>query len=194
MTSKKLGRLLLALLLLAAVVALLYGALHRLQKQLYPRHYAQTVQTCAEEFGLDPLLVYAFIRTESGFDAAATSNVGARGLMQITEETCAWIHSKLYPGTTMDFDAMYHAETNIRYGCYYISACLRRYNGDIATAAAAYHSGWGTVDTLLQKPQYSANGTTLDAFPYTNMNRYVEKIQTNYARYQSLYPENAAEG
>ncbi len=192
MTSKKIRRFLLAILLLAAAVWLLFGALKRLQKQVYPLFYADTVRACAQEYDLDPLLVYAFIRTESSFDPAATSNVGARGLMQITEETAAWIHSKLYPGTVMDFDDMYLAETNIRYGCYYVSACLRRYDGDIATAAAAYHSGWGTVDALLQKSEYSADGDTLDDFPYSNMNRYVEKIQKNYGRYQSLYPDYPA--
>ena len=47
----------------------------------------------AAEYELDPLLVYAFIRTESGFDPAATSSVEARGLMQMTEETFIWLRS-----------------------------------------------------------------------------------------------------
>ena len=42
---------------------------------------------------LDPLLIYTVIRTESGFDPMAESEVGARGLMQITEVTFDWIKS-----------------------------------------------------------------------------------------------------
>ena len=40
---------------------------------------------------------------------------------------------------------------------------MERYNGDVATAAAAYHSGWGTVDALLQMEEHSADGETLQA-------------------------------
>ena len=56
-----------------------------------------------------------------------------------------------------------------------------------ATAAAAYHSGWGTVDALLQKEEHSADGITLQGFPYNQMHHYVEKITVCYAVYQNLY-------
>lgn len=184
MRQKRTRRLVLAAVVLAAAVLLLNGALQRLEKQLYPQRYAAYVEAGAQEYGLDPLLIYAFIRTESGFVPQAESEVGARGLMQITQETYEWIHSKLSPQTTPDFDEMYDPQQNIRYGCYYVAACLQRYDGDVATAAAAYHSGWGTVDGLLQ----TADGErTLTEFPYTNMNRYVKKIRRNYERYRSLY-------
>ena len=52
-----------------------------------PRKYEQLVDQWAQTYKLDPLLVDAFIRTESGFDPVATSSVDARGLMQMTEET-----------------------------------------------------------------------------------------------------------
>ena len=51
---------------------------------LIPRKYEALVDQWAETYGLDPLLVDAFIRTESGFDPQATSTVDARGLMQMS--------------------------------------------------------------------------------------------------------------
>lgn len=40
-------------------------------------------------FSVDPALVYALARTESGFDTRAVSAVGARGLMQLMPQTAA---------------------------------------------------------------------------------------------------------
>ncbi len=63
---------------------------------LYPRSYGQLIEREAAEFQLDPYLVYAVVKTESGFDPQACSHADARGLMQLTQETFDWIAS-LYP-------------------------------------------------------------------------------------------------
>ena len=142
---------------------------------LYPRKYSRQVEQWAAEYELDPLLVYAFIRTESGFDPAATSSVEARGLMQMTEETFIWLRSKIAPDEGLTFDELYDPDVSIRFGCYYIHLCMERYGGDVATAAAAYHSGWGTVDNLLRMEEHSSDGQTLKGFPYNQMHHYVER-------------------
>lgn len=141
----------------------------------------------AADYELDPLLVYAFIRTESGFDPQATSSVDARGLMQMTEETFLWMRSKIAPEEPLTFADLYDPDTAIRFGCYYLHLCMVRYKGDVSTAAAAYHSGWGTVDQLLQIEEHSADGETLQGFPYNQMHHYVNKITACYQTYQRLY-------
>ena len=83
MRSRRLFLLGMALILLFVLVPNLWGRAERL---LYPRKYEVLVDQWAETYGLDPLLVDAFIRTESGFDPQATSTVDARGLMQMTED------------------------------------------------------------------------------------------------------------
>lgn len=163
---------------------------NRAEQLLYPRKYEQLVEKWAATYELDPLLAYAFIRTESGFDPQATSTVDARGLMQMTEETFIWLRSKIAPDEGLLFANLYDPETSIRFGCYYLHLCMERYNGDVATAAAAYHSGWGTVDALLQMEEHSADGETLQGFPYNQMNHYVKKITSCYARYQRIYAES----
>ena len=174
---------LLALVLLVAAPHLW----HRAEQLLYPRKYEQMVDQWAQTYNLDPLLVDAFIRTESGFDPVATSSVDARGLMQMTEETFLWLRSKIAPDESLTFDDLYDPAVSIRFGCYYLHLCMERYGGDVATAAAAYHSGWGTVDNLLRMEEHSSDGQTLKGFPYNQMHHYVEKITASYAVYTRLY-------
>ena len=158
----------------------------RVEKTLYPCKYSALVEQYAAEYDLDPLLVYSFVRTESGFDPDATSSVEARGLMQMTEETFLWLRSKIAEGENVTFGDLYDPAVSLRFGCYYLHLCMERYGGDVSTAAAAYHSGWGTVDTLLQMEEHSSDGQTLKGFPYNQMHHYVEKITACYAVYQKI--------
>ena len=79
----------------------------RVEKTLYPCKYSALVEQYAAEYDLDPLLVYSFVRTESGFDPDATSSVEARGLMQMTEETFLWLRSKIAEGENVTFGDLY---------------------------------------------------------------------------------------
>ena len=72
----------------------------KVEQQFYPRKYQALVEQWSQVYQLDPLLVYSFIRTESGFDPDATSTVEARGLMQMTEETFLWLQDR--PGRGPD--------------------------------------------------------------------------------------------
>ena len=155
---------------------------------IYPLNYMDSVEKYAEEFGVDKYLILAVIKTESGFDPNAKSDADAIGLTQITEETFAWIKLKLCPKENLVFEDLYNPDTAIRFGTYYIAKNLERYNGDISTAAAAYHSGWGTVDKLLAEYQTEI----LTQFPYTQMEHYVYKINKSYNAYHELY--NTSEG
>ena len=184
MRSRRLFLLGMALVLLLVLVPNLWGRAERL---LYPRKYDAAVQQWAQTYDLDPLLVDAFIRTESGFDPEATSSVDARGLMQMTEETFLWLRSKIAEGEGLEFADLYDPDTSIRFGCYYLHLCMERYKGDVATAAAAYHSGWGTVDNLLRMEEHSTDGETLQGFPYNQMHHYVNKITACYDAYQRIY-------
>lgn len=178
------------MLALALALAFAGGLGRRAAKWSYPCKYAEQVEAWSAVYELDPMLVYAFIRTESGFAPRAESSVGARGLMQITEETFLWLKSKIAPDETLTFEDLYDPSVNIRFGTYYVRCCLDRYGGDVPTAAAAYHSGWGTVDSLLAKEGYSTDGNILMQFPYVQMNHYVSKITRCYQRYQELYGSN----
>lgn len=155
----------------------------------YPLKYMNSVEKYAEEFELDKYLLLAFIKTESGFNPNAVSHADAIGLTQITEETFEWIKLKMCPYEDFVFEDLFDPDTSIRFGAYYISRCMQRYNGDIDTAAAAYHSGWGTVDGLLGDDE---NGM-LTEFPFEQMENYVYKINKAYNAYLELYTNTEGE-
>ena len=87
------------------------------------------------------------------------------------------------PYENLQFQDLYDPETSIRFGAYYISKCMQRYDNSMDTAAAAYHSGWGTVDKLLEDKE----GRFLTEFPFVQMNNYVVKINKAYNFYYKIY-------
>ena len=163
------------LLVLALAGTLLFSAFRdKIEHWEYPQRFTEYVEYYAGKYGIDPMILYAFIRTESNFDPNADSDAGARGLMQITEVTFDWIKMKIAPKESLTFDDLYDPETNIRFGSYFVSYCLD-------------HSGVGTVDGLLGQEAYSTDGVTLDHYPYPQMRLYVKKITESYQHYSEIY-------
>ena len=68
----------------------LYNCVILTAQTLYPKKYSDLVEKVAAELQVEPILLYALIETESGFDENAVSDAGAMGLTQITSETFQW--------------------------------------------------------------------------------------------------------
>jgi|UniRef100_A0A7C3SKC8 hypothetical protein len=89
------------------------------------------IQKYASLHGVDPSLVRAVMRHESGFNPRAVSPKGAQGLMQLMPGTADLM------GVANPFDP----EQNIAGGVGYLRYCLDRFNNDVALALAAYNAG-----------------------------------------------------
>lgn len=189
--QKKRGarKLIVLLVLLAVVLVAAVPVIDYIEKRSYPLQYEELVEQYSAEFGVDRWFVFAVIRTESGFDPAAESEVGARGLMQMMEDTFDWLKPKIAPDEDLTFEDLYSPPVSIRFGVYFLSLCLQRYGNDMATAAAAYHSGWGTVDSLLEDGENTENGVTLSSFPRRQMAHYVDKVLNSYNKYVEIYEQ-----
>ena len=137
-----------AFIVLVAVVVgavAIYNAYNKWVLSEHPIRYSEYVERYAKENDIDKYLVYAVIKTESGYDSGAVSNVGARGLMQIMENTFDWIKFKLNDEVTQ-YHEMFIPEHNIRYGCYLLGYLYEEF-GNIDATMAAYHAGVNYYDT-----------------------------------------------
>ncbi len=180
--------LVLAALITAAVIfgkAAIDRGVYEFRRATHPLLYSEYVEKYADEYGLDKNVIYAVIKTESGFDPNAVSNTGARGLMQIMETTFDWVKFRL-GDDDITYEEMFDPENNIRYGAY-LWDYLTEYFGCTDTAAAAYFSGIGEVGKWVSDPAYSKDGVHLDTIPSKNAAHYVNKINDALDTYNELY-------
>ena len=119
--------------------------------------YRDQIAQAAAATGVDPRLLTAVAWTESGFDASATSPVGAQGLMQIMPRTAAGL----------GVDATDPAQA-LMGGARYLAQQLSAFGGRTDLALAAYNAG----PTAVRK----AGGIP----PYAETQGYVEKVLTRF--------------
>jgi soluble lytic murein transglycosylase-like protein len=127
-----------------------------------PAQIDALVNDNAQAQAVDPALIKAIIANESGFNANATSNVGAQGLMQLMPGTAAGL------GVTDSYDPA----QNVAGGTKYIKGLLERFNGDVRLAVAAYNAGPGAVEKYGGVP------------PYAETQNYVQNVLASYAKYR----------
>lgn len=177
---------LMSMLLLFGAAMVLYSAINKTSKTIYHLEYSDIIGEQCDERGIDPILVCSIIKCESGFDPNAVSSIGARGLMQITEETFEWIRWRLDEQDEVEYDDVFDPETNIRYGVYLLSYLLDHFENEEA-AVAAYHAGLNCVDGWLKDENYSSDGKTLKEIPYRDTAHYVSQVSRTKEIYESLY-------
>jgi soluble lytic murein transglycosylase-like protein len=98
----------------------------------------------AERHDVDPLLVAAIVQAESSFDTLAVSPKGALGLMQMMPETAEQLGLR----------NVYDPGQNLDAGANYLDYLLRRFDGDLVLALAAYNAGPGKVDRFQGMPPF----------------------------------------
>lgn len=160
----------------------------------HPLRYRELIEQKAQKYNLSPAFVAAIILNESSFRPDAESSVGARGLMQLMDETAGWICGKMN-GAGYDFDAMYDAETNVEYGCWYLNFLSERFRGDPVLVAAAFHAGQGQVQNWLNDSRYSSDKLTirLENMADGPTKQYAARVLNAFAAYKRLYYEATEE-
>ena len=103
----------------------------KVRKAAARSRYNQYIQTAAKRYRLDPDLIRAVIKVESGFDPHAISQKGAMGLMQLMPATAK----------EMDVTAPFEPQANIHGGSRYLRKLINLFDGDLRLVLAAYNAG-----------------------------------------------------
>ncbi|MEE9352462.1 MAG: lytic transglycosylase domain-containing protein [Thiotrichaceae bacterium] len=122
--------------------------------------YQHLITQASQDYRVSAHLITAVITVESCFRPKARSSSGAAGLMQLMPATARRF------GTTN----RYNTKNNIKAGTKYLSFLLRRFDGNVLLAAAAYNAGEGAVD--------KHNGVP----PYKETKAYVRKVLNAYRK------------
>jgi soluble lytic murein transglycosylase len=145
---------------------------------------AVTIASESRKYSLDPELILAVIRVESGFRRRAVSSAGARGFMQIRPFVADALAEEVGLKQWSGPESLDDPVTNIKLGVFYLAYLNQRF-GDLKLALAAYRWGPTRIQTRLESAR---------AIPL-RYSRKVIKFAALYRRQQRNYftvgsPEN----
>ncbi len=138
---------------------------------------------------IDHAVIYAVTKQESHFQIDAVSSAGARGFMQLMPGTAKETARKLgleYSKSRLTTDGEYNALL----GSTYLAAQLKRYDGSLVLAAAAYNAGPGNANKWIKAfgdPREESVDPVIwiEQIPLQETRNYVKRVLGNYLVYRA---------
>ena len=174
------------------IICILIGILilpEKIMKNFYKTTYSEFVYEYSNKYNVDPYLIFAIIKAESGFDKNAISNSEAKGIMQIMENTAVELANELEV-EYLENETLFDVEKNIMLGTKYISKLLKEYDGNTILALLAYNAGMGNVENWIEEGIIRKDGTDIENVPFKETKSYTRKILRDYKTYLNLYINN----
>jgi soluble lytic murein transglycosylase len=157
----------------------------RAWRLVYPIGEADLVASEASGRKVDPALVAALIRQESSFEPHATSEAGARGLMQVMPRVAKAL-ARAEKITPWDAAMLYDPEVNVRLGVIHLRSFTSHYSHP-ALALAAYNAGPGRVARWQKRPGARDPELFIERIRFTETRGYVRTVLRSRDMYAALY-------
>lgn len=156
---------------------------------LFPFPYQEIIVKNAQAHNLNPLLVVALMRQESGFQPEVKSPVGAIGLMQVMPNTAKWVANKIQ----LPHYDLIKPQDNINLGTWYLNHTHQEYQNDSMLAVASYNAGPSNVTRWIKQYGLKDQDAFVENIPYDETKNYVESVFGNYWNYLRLYNREVAQ-
>ncbi len=159
----------------------------------YPPAYRDEVERSARAAAVPAGLVQALMREESALDPRIISPAGAIGLTQLMLPTARQVAARIHLGLS-GRDALMQPALNIRIGAQYLGELVRKYDGEVPLALAAYNAGAGAVSRWREALPGVAMDEFVEQIPVEETRGYVKRVLRSYAAYATLYGEGQGAG
>lgn len=139
-------------------------------------------------FNLEPDLLYALIRQESGFHSSATSPVGALGLMQLMPQTAKKMHVQI-SNVASSPENFREPILNLTLGERYVEHLLNNslVDGNLLYMLAAYNAGPKRLKEWQKNINYNDDPLLfIESIPYSETRTHILQVMTNYWIYLEL--------
>ena len=164
------------------------GIATAIEKSQYPlsERYAEDIREVAAAYGIPEVILWATVRTESGFASNLEGKDGGIGLMQLTPAEFTMIQTEILKEAPESEGRLYDPKKNLECGAAYLSYLYQRY-GVWDTAFAAFDAGTEAVDSWLSNPEYVSEFGTLANIPNPTTARFVKEVTKARELYIKLY-------
>ncbi len=155
----------------------------------WPPAYAEFVRASAPVSDrVDPALVWAIMREESGFRPGVMSSAGAMGLLQLMPETARRTAARVGADALEDSEMLFAPETNIALGSAYLDYLFERFPNQTSAVIASYNAGPNAVASWRKgASEFLEDDVWVEEIPYTQTRSYVRRVLRSLHAYGSFY-------
>lgn len=175
----RLGAVLLGLGLLLAFVVRWPGSLPDLSR------YHADIEAVARQHGVEPDLVRGVVAAESSGDPGAASPAGALGLMQLMPATAREEAGRQGLAEPAPRDLLLNTRLNLQLGTGYLARLLKRFDGEVPYALAAYNAGATNVARWRQRAPGLPPAEVVQREGFAETRAYIKRVQSFRDRYRA---------
>ncbi|MDH3685444.1 MAG: transglycosylase SLT domain-containing protein [Myxococcales bacterium] len=158
----------------------------RLWWNAWPRPWRENVEGRAQAEGIEPSLVWAVMREESGFRHAVVSPAGAHGLLQLMPETAERLAPELgSPGALPR--SLHDPALNIRFGAHLLGRLTAQFGPRLSAVIAGYNAGEGPVAAWLKERPQQPDDEWIESISYDETRAYLRRVLRSVHAYRALY-------
>lgn len=151
--------------------------------EIFRMPYETEVAAASKQSGVDRALIWAVMKRESKFNPDAVSSSGAVGLMQLMPGTARETAKKAGIGNF----SLYEPRDNVMLGALQLRMLLKRFDGNVIYALAAYNAG--AANAASWRGKYERGEFWVEEIPFVETREFVRCVYENYSVYKMFLTE-----